>query len=82
MERTSFGKEKPARTAGDVLKMIGLQRGSRDVARPGQINYQLIVDSWHHIILLDIHPGTMWDSRLTGCRNATFEDFKEVDTEH
>ena len=54
--------------------------GAQEDTRPGEINYQLIVDSWHHIILLNVHTGTMWESRLTSGKNARFEDFKEVDT--
>ena len=47
--------------------------------RPGEVNYQLIVDSWHHITLLNVHTGTMWESRLSSGRNAAFEDFKVVE---
>ena len=60
-------------------RKVGRQSSSQDVARPGEVNYQLIVDSWHHITLLNVHTGTMWESRLSSGRNAAFEDFKVVE---
>lgn len=62
-------------------QLIGRQPAGQDEVRPGEINYQLITDSWYHIILLNVHTGTMWESRLTSGKNAHFEDFQEVDTE-
>lgn len=61
---------------------LGRLQGGPDDARPGEINYQLIIDSWHHILLLNVHTGTMWESRLTSGKNARFEDFKEVDASY
>lgn len=60
-------------------RKVGRQSSSQDVASPGEVNYQLIVDSWHHITLLNVHTGTMWESRLSSGRNAAFEDFKVVE---
>ena len=62
------------------IQKIGRLPGAQEDTRPGEINYQLIVDSWHHIVLLNVHTGMMWESRLTSGKNARFEDFKEVDT--
>lgn len=63
-------------------RIIGRQPGGMDEVRPGEANYQLIIDSWNHILLLNVHNGTMWESRLTSGRSAHFEDFKEVGTGH
>ena len=60
-------------------KKLWRPMGWKDEARPGEINYQLLVVSWQRLVLLNVHTGTMWESRLSGGRNATFEDFKEVD---
>ncbi len=60
--------------------LIGRLPGGLDEVRPGEVNYQLIITSWHHILLLNVHTGTMWESRLTSGKNAHFEDFKEVGT--
>ena len=59
-------------------RLIGRLPGGLDEVRPGEVNYQLIITSWHHILLLNVHTGTMWESRLTSGKNAHFEDFKEV----
>ena len=63
-------------------KKLGRQPGGMEDARPGEINYQLLVNSWNHIVLLNVNTGTMWESRFKTGKNASFEDFKEVDAEH
>ena len=60
-------------------RLIGRLPGGLDEVRPGEVNYQLIITSWHHITLLNVHTGTMWESRLSSGRNAAFEDFKVVE---
>ena len=47
-----------------------------DKTRPGEINYQLLINSWNHIVLLNVHTGTMWEAKLQ--RGSTFGDFKEI----
>ena len=59
-------------------RLIGRLPGGVDEVRPGEVNYQLIIGSWHYILLLNVHTGTTWESRLTSGKNAHFEDFKEV----
>ena len=46
-----------------------------DNTRPGEINYQLLVNSWNHIVLLNVHTGTMWEAKY---QHGTFGDFKEI----
>ena len=61
-------------------KKLSRQMGWKDEARPGEVNYQLLTVSWYHIILLNVHTGTMWESHYVSGRNGHFEDFKEVET--
>lgn len=60
-------------------KKLWRQMGWKDEARPGEVNYQLIADSWYHIFLLNVHTGTLWEAEYKTGKNAHFEDFKEVD---
>ena len=41
-----------------------------------EINYQLLVNAWNHLTLLNVHTGTMWEAKLQ--RGSTFGDFKEI----
>ncbi len=54
--------------------------GWKDEARSGEINYQLIVNSWDHIILFNVNTGTIWESWRESGWSGTFGDYKEVDT--
>ena len=47
-----------------------------DEKRPGEINYQLLINSWNHIVLLNVHTGTMWEAKYQ--RGTLFGDFKEI----
>ena len=69
-------------TSGKTTSTKKLWRptGWKDEARPGEVNYQLIAESWYHIFLLNVHTGTLWESEYKSGKNAHFEDFKELDT--
>ena len=57
-------------------KLIGRDLEGKDESRPGEINYQLLVKSWAHIVLLNVHTGTMWEASYR--RGSNFDDFKEI----
>jgi hypothetical protein len=60
-----------------VCKQIG-NASVNDATRPGEINYQLLVKSWTHIVLLNVNTGKMWEAKHQ--RGTLFGDFKEVNT--
>ena len=59
-----------------TCRLIGKDTSENDEIRPGEINYQLLVNAWNHLTLLNVHTGTMWEAKLQ--RGSTFGDFKEI----
>lgn len=61
-------------------KKLSRQLGGEDEVRPGEVNYQLIADSWYRVFLLNVHTGTFWEAEYKSGKKAHWEDFKVVET--
>jgi hypothetical protein len=65
-----------SRARETTSKLIGRDLNGKDESRPGEINYQLLVKSWTHVILLNVNTGAMWEAQYR--RGSLFSDFKEI----